>query len=125
MVAQVQNSGLAKITALLQASAFWLQWGTGSAAAKSATTVTTTTTTEARVAGTLTQQTTTVTNDALQIAGTITAAGTRAITELGSFDTAGSGSPPTGGLMDFYNDFSVINLLNADSIAFTQKITFA
>lgn len=125
MTARVQNNGLAKITSLLAAAAFWFQWGTGSAAAATANVVTTTTTTEARVSGTLTQQTTTVTNDTLQITGTITAAGARAITEVGAFDAVGSGSPPTGGNMDFYNDFSVINLASGDSIALTQKISFS
>lgn len=124
MTSRVQNNGLAKITALLIASAFWFQWGTGSGAAASANVVTTTTTTEARVSGTLTQVTTTQTNDTLQIAGTITAAGARAITEVGAFDAAGAASPPTGGNMDFYSDFTVVNLANGDSIAFTMKVAF-
>jgi hypothetical protein len=124
MTARVQNNGLAKITALLQASAFWFQWGTGSAAAASANVVTTTTTTEARVSATLTQQTTTQTNDTLQLTGTVTSAGTRAITEVGAFDAVGTGSPPTGGNMDFYADFAVINLASGDSIAFTMKVSF-
>jgi hypothetical protein len=60
-----------------------------------------------------TSQTTTVTNDAYQVTGTITAAGARAITEVGVFDAAGTGSPPTGGNMDIYGDFSVVNLASA------------
>lgn len=124
MVARVQNNGLAKITSLIVASSFWLQWGTGSAAAASANVVTTTTTTEARVSGTLTQQTTTVTSDCWRTTGTITAAGTRAITEVGIFDAAGASSPPTGGNMDVYGDFTVINLATSDSIAFTINVTF-
>jgi hypothetical protein len=125
MVARVQNNGLARITALLAAAAFHLQWGTGSAAAASANAVTTTTTTEARVAATMSQQTTTVTNDTLRAVGTITAAGARAITEVGLFDAAGSGSPPTGGNMNIYGDFAVINLANGDSISFTVNTTFS
>lgn len=124
MVARVQNNGLAKITALITASAFWLQWGTGSGAAAAANVVTTTTTTEARTAGTLSQQTTTVSNDCWRTTGTITAAGARAITEVGLFDAAGASSPPTGGNMDVYGDFSVINLTTSDSIAFTVNVTF-
>lgn len=124
MTAQTTNNGLAKITALLAAASFWLQWGTGSGAAKSANTVTTTSTTESRVAGTLSQTTTTATDDTLQATGTITAAGARAITEVGLFDAAGTGSPPTGGNMDFYSDFTVINLNSGDSIAFTIKVSF-
>lgn len=127
MTAQVQNTGLANITgALVTASVDkFLQWGTGSAAAKSATTVTTTSTTEARTSGTMSQVTTTATNDTLQITGTITAAGTRAITEVGVFDAVGTGSPPTTGNMIFYGDFSVVNLLTGDSIAFTVKVAFS
>lgn len=127
MVARVQNAGLANITAALLSDNImrYLQWGTGTGAAATANVVTTTTTTEARTAGTASQQTTTVTDDAFQVVGTITAAGTRAITEVGVFDAAGSGSPPTGGNMDIYGDFTVVNLAAADSIAFTVKVTFA
>lgn len=124
MVARVQDAGLARITTLLAAASWWFQWGTGSGAAKTANVVTTTTTTEARVAAVMTQGTTTVTNDKLIASGTITAAGTRAITEVGVFDATGSGSPPTGGNMDMYGDFSVINLATSDSIAFTFNTTF-
>lgn len=125
MAPQVQNSGLARITSLLAAASWWLQWGTGSAAAKTATTVTTTTTTEARVSATAAQGTTTVTNDKVVFTGTITAAGARSITEVGVFDAVGSGSPPTGGLMDVYGDFTSIGLASGDSIAFTINVTFS
>lgn len=125
MVARVQNNGLARITALLAAASWYLQWGTGSGAAVTANVVTTTSTTEARVAASAAQGTTTVTNDKMQLTGTITAAGTRAITEIGVFDAAGSGSPPAGGNMDVYADFSVINLASGDSVAFTVNVTFS
>lgn len=127
MTARIQNNGLANLTAGWHAYTsrpLHLQWGTGSGAAASANVVTTTSTTEARTAGTSSQVTTTQTNDTYQVAGTITAAGTRAITEVGVFDAAGSGSPPTGGNMDIYGDFSVINLASGDSIAFTVKVAF-
>lgn len=127
MTARIQNNGLANLTAGWHAYAsrpLYLQWGTGSGAAASANVVTTTSTTEARTAGTSSQQTTTQTNDTYQVVGTITAAGTRAITEVGVFDAAGAGSPPTGGNMDIYGDFSVINLASGDSIAFTVKVAF-
>lgn len=125
MTARVQNAGLARITSLLIAAAWYLQWGTGSAAAASANVVTTTSTTEARVAASASQQTGSVSNDKMRLTGTITAAGTRAITEIGAFDAAGSGSPPTGGNMDLYADFSTINLASGDSIAFTIDVTFS
>ncbi len=125
MASRVQNAGLARITSLLAAAAFHLQWGTGSGAAATANVVTTTTTTEARVSATASQQTTTVTNDTLRLTGTITAAGSRAITEVGAFDAAGSGSPPTGGNMNLYGDFSTVNLATGDSIAFTINTVFS
>ena len=125
MVARVQDAGLARITAALIALSWWLQWGTGSAAAKTANVVTTTSTTEARGSATASQQTGSVTNDTMRLTATLTAAGARAITEVGAFDAAGSGSPPTGGNMDVYGAFSVINLATNDSIAFTINTTFA
>jgi hypothetical protein len=124
MTPQVQTAGLGRITAALIALSWWLQWGTGSAAARSANVVTTTTTTEARAVATPTQQTTTLTSDTLRLVGTITAAGARAITEVGAFDAVGAASPPTGGNMDLYADFAVINLANTDSIAFTINLQF-
>jgi hypothetical protein len=125
MVARVQNNGLARITALLIAANWWTQWGTGSGASASANVVTTTSTTEARVAAAMSQQTTSITSDTMQATATTTAAGARAITEVGLFDAAGSSSPPTGGNMDVYGDFSVINLSTGDSIAFTIKVQFS
>lgn len=124
MATRVQNNGLARITTLLAAASWWLQWGTGTGAAASANVVTTTTTTEARTAAVMTQGTTTVTNDKLIASGTITAAGTRSITELGIFDAVGSGSPPTGGNMNMYGDFASIGVAINDSIAFTFNTTF-
>lgn len=128
MTARVQDAGLANITAALVAYASlpkYLQWGTGTGAAKSANVVTTATTTEARTAGAASQQTGSVTNDKYQVTGTITAAGARAITEVGVFDAAGAASPPVGGNMDIYGDFAVINLASGDSIAFTIGVTFS
>lgn len=125
MTAKVQNNGLARITTLLIAASWWLQWGVGSGAAASANVVTTTTTTEARAVATPTQGTTTVANDKMVLTGTLTAAGARSITEVGAFDAVGAGSPPTGGNMDVYCDFGVITLATGDSIAFTLNVTFA
>lgn len=127
MVSRVQNNGLANITSAWVAYGSlpkYIQWGTGSGANAAANTVTTTSTTEARTSGTVSQTTTNVTNDTYQVIGTITAAGNRAITEVGVFDAAGTGSPPTGGDMDIYGDFSVINLSSGDAIAFTVKVAF-
>lgn len=128
MVARVQNNGLANITAAWDAYSSkptYAQWGTGSGAAASANAVTTTSTTEARVNGTSSRQTTTATNDTWRVVATITAAGTRAITEVGLFDAAGTGTPPTGGNMCVYGDFSAINLASGDSIQFTVNVAFS
>lgn len=127
MTARIQNAGLANLTAGWHAYTsrpLYLQWGTGSGAAATANVVTTTSTTEARTTGTSSQQTTSVTSDTYRVTGTITALGTRAITEVGVFDAAGTGNPPTGGNMDIYGDFSVINLAINDSIAFTVNVAF-
>jgi hypothetical protein len=125
VTARIQNAGLARVTTALIALTWWLQWGTGSAAIASANVVTTTTTTEARTSAVAAQGTTTVTNDKLVLTATIVAAGARAITEVGAFDAVGTGSPPTGGNMDIYGDFTVINLATSDSIAFTINTTFS
>jgi hypothetical protein len=125
VTARIQNAGLARVTTALIALTWWLQWGTGSAAVASANVVTTTTTTEARTSAVAAQGTTTVTNDKLVLTATIVAAGARAITEVGAFDAVGTGSPPTGGNMDIYGDFTVINLATSDSIAFTINTTFS
>ena len=112
------------MTTALSGLSWWLQWGTGSGATSAANVVTTTGTTEARVSATPAVVTVTSTGDTLQLTGTIVAAGSRAITEVGAFDAVGSGSPPTGGNMDIYASFAVINLNSGDSIAFTIKVTY-
>jgi hypothetical protein len=128
MASLVTNAGFANFTAALVAAnaVRYLQWGEGSGQDATDNDINDVgATTEARTAGTLSQVTTTVANDTLQNVGTITAAGARAITEVGVFDAAGSGSPPTGGNMDVYGDFAVINLAAADSITFTVKVKFS
>jgi hypothetical protein len=65
-------------------------WGTGTGTSAATDTALFSPASEARVAGTSTQQTTAanVPNDTYQVVATITAAGSRAITEFGLFDTA-------------------------------------
>jgi hypothetical protein len=125
MAPQVQNSGLARVTATLLALPWWLQWGTGSASAKTANTVTTTGTTEARVAATVVQGAKVASNDTIVFGGLITALTAVSISEIGVFDSAGSGSPPTGGTMDCYADFSVMNLNQGDSLNYAIRLTFS
>jgi len=121
MATFVTNAGFANNTAAWHAYTsrpLYLSWGTGSGQTASSNALATAAN-ESRATGTSSQQTTTVTSDTYRVAGTLTAGGSRAITELGIFDAAGSGNPPTGGNMDLYGDFSVINLATNDSIAFT------
>ena len=128
MVARLQNAGAAILAAALAAYAGrprFLQWGTGSAASASASGVTATGTTEARVEGVTSVATTTITGDTYRVVGTIVAAGAVEVTELGVFDTAGTGTPPTGGVMAAYFDFSPINLTAGESIAFTADLKMA
>lgn len=88
--------------------------GTGAAAA-----------TEARVSGTSTQVTTSVTNDTHQVVATITASGAKTITNVGIFDTTGTGSPPTGGVLYAIFDGLSQALSSGDSIQFTAKVQFS
>jgi hypothetical protein len=120
----VTNAGFANATAAWHAYAsrpLYAAWGTGSGQTATSNALATTAN-ESRAAGTSSQQTTTVTNDTYQVTATLTAGGSRAITEFGLFDAAGSGNPPTGGNMGLYGDFSVVNLAANDSIAFTYKV---
>ena len=121
MAALVVNTGLANITAAWHAYASrakYLGWGTGSGQGVTATDLATPAD-ENRTDGTSSQQTTTTTSDTYRVTGTITATGTRAITEVGVFDGAGTGNPPSGANLAIYGDFTVINLASGDSIAFT------
>lgn len=103
-------------------------WGTGTTAAAVTQTDLVTETTETlsagRVAGTESRVTTTNTNDTYQVAGTVTATGTRAITEYGQFDANSSGAtvPNATGNMFIRSNFSAVNVVSGDSIAFTSKL---
>lgn len=120
MASVFTNAGKAAAAAAVIAAATmkYLGWGTGSGQTASSNALATAAA-EARVTGTMSNVTTSVTNDTVQIVGTITASGSRAITEVGVFDASTSGN------MDIYGDFSVINLSSGDSIAFTVKLTFS
>lgn len=125
MASQIQNLGLAHVTAsILSANtAKYVGWGTGTGQAVTDTDLGTAAN-ESRVSGTNSQQTTTTTNDTYRVVATITAGGARAITEAAVFDAAGAGNPPSGGNMIVYGDFSVINLASGDSIQFTINTVF-
>lgn len=127
MAQLVTNLGLANAVAAWVAyasSARYLQWGVGSGQGAASTDLASKTgTSEARVEATPSQEDENTTGDTLQLVGTLTAAGTRAITEVGVFDAAGTGSPPAGGNMGIYGDFAAVNLASGDSITFTVRVT--
>jgi hypothetical protein len=107
-----------------QAEPHFIGWGTGATAGSAASTDLSTPATEARVNGTSTTVTTTVTNDTHQVVGTLTAAGAKTITNVGIFDGAGSGSPPSGAVLYAIFDGLSQALNSGDSIQFTCKVTF-
>jgi hypothetical protein len=77
---------------------------------------------QARVSGSKSVITENVTNDTYQVVATLTALGTIAVEEVGLFDGAGTGSPPSGDDMYVRGTFGTINLEEDDSIQFTIKI---
>lgn len=92
-------------------------WGIGATAASTADTALQTesapTTSGGRTVGTESRTTITNTNDNYQVAGTVTAGSTLAITEAGLFDAV------TAGNMLIHSVFSAVNVVSGDSIAFT------
>jgi hypothetical protein len=108
-----------------QVEPHFVGWGTGAGAGAAGSTDLSTPATEARTSGTSTQVTTTVTNDTHQVVATITCAGAgKTITNVGIFDAAGSGSPPSGGVLYAIFDGLSQALLVGDSIQFTAKVQF-
>lgn len=105
-----------------QAEPHFVGWGTGAGAGSATSTDVSTPASEARVSGTSTQVTTSVTNDTHQVVGTITASGAKTITNVGVFDAAGTGSPPSGGNLYAIFDGLSQALASGDSIQFTAKI---
>jgi len=107
-----------------QAEPHYIGWGTGATAGAATSTDLSTPAPEARANGVSTQVTTTVTNDTHQVVGTITASGARTITNVAVFDGAGSGSPPSGGVLYAIFDGLSQALNSGDSIQFTAKVQF-
>lgn len=99
----------------------YIAWGTGAGTAAAADTTLFTEGPEARTTGTSSKVTTTTTNDTYQVTGTITASGTRAVTNAGLFDVVTSSS----GNLFVKGDFTTVNLSNGDSIALTIKVQFS
>lgn len=97
-------------------------WGIGTTAAAVSDTALQTesapTTAGGRTVGTESRTTITNTNDNYQVAGTVTAGSTLAITESGLFDAV------TAGNMLIHSVFSAVNVISGDSIAFTFGLKF-
>jgi hypothetical protein len=130
MSSLVPNAGKAVISGRMfgtspsQAEPRYLGWGTGATAGSASSTDVSTAATEARATGTSSQYTTSVTNDTHQIVGTLTANANKTITNLGIFDAAGTGSPPSGGVLYAIFDGLSQALSSGDSIQFTARIQF-
>lgn len=97
-------------------------WGIGTTAAAVTDTALVTesapTTAGGRTVGTESRTTVTNTNDNYQVAGTVTAGSSLAITEAGLFDAVATGN------MLIRSVFSAVNVVSGDSIAFTFGLKF-
>lgn len=94
---------------------WYVHWGTGAGAAAKGDTALTTPGSEARVIGTATQPLA----DQNQWVATLTADGTKTITEAGLFDAS------TAGNMMIRGDFTGIPLTSGDKIEFTIQLQHA
>jgi hypothetical protein len=97
-------------------------WGVGTGAAVVGDTALGTesapTTSGGRTVGTESRTTGSVTNDQYTVTGTVTAGSSLAITEAGTFDAV------TAGNMLIRSNFSAVNVVSGDSIAFTFNLRF-
>ena len=107
-----------------QTEPHFVGWGTGAGAGAAGSTDLSTPATEARATGTSSQFTTTVTNDTHQVVGTLTANANKTITNVGIFDAAGTGSPPSGGVLYAIFDGLSQALNSGDSIQLTARVQF-
>ncbi len=108
-----------RIKGLAVAEPKFVAWGTGAGTAVVADTTLFTEASEARTSGTSTQETTTQTNDTYQVIGTITADGTKTITNSGLLTASSAGSLLMKG------DFTGVALVINESIQFTWKLQIA
>lgn len=97
----------------------FVHWGTGTTVPADGNTGLQTPRPEARVEGTVAVVTTVTPNDTYRVVGTLIAGSAAAITEIGIFDSAGAGTPPTGGTLFVRAVFPVINLDIGDALQFT------
>ncbi len=119
------NAGAAIVTnRIIQAgtAAKNIGWGIGTTAAAVSDTALQTesvpTTAGGRTVGTESRTTVTNAADNLQVAGTVTASSTLAVTEAGLLDAV------TAGNMLIHSVFSAVNVVSGDSISFTFGLKF-
>ena len=121
MATVLTNTGIAKIISALfgnsHTAPVYVAWGSGSGTASATDTTLFTEESESRVSGTKTIETTTVTDDTYQVVGTMTAGGSKTITNAGLFDASTSGN------LYIKGDFTGIALTSGDKIEFTFKLT--
>ena len=118
MATKLVDLGKKKMIAALSGSVTqpkYIGWGSGSGTTGDADTTLFDEESEARVTGAVTTETTNVTDDTYKVVGTITAEGTKTITNAGVFDAA------TNGELFIKGDFTGIPLNTGDSIEFTIK----
>lgn len=120
MATVLTTVGKAQIVDLIDGTvavtADYIGWGTGAGTAAVGDTDLFTAATEARVSATRSQPSA----DKIRWVATLTADGTKTITNAGVFDGAGSGSPPSGGTpLIVKGDFTGVALNLNDQITFT------
>jgi hypothetical protein len=130
MAAMVTRVGTAIISAALNAYASapkFVGWGTSNTAeAGTQTDLVTPGANEARTSGTTSVVTGTYTNDTFQVVALITCAtGGKTIQEVGLFDAAGSGTPPSGGTLFARAVHGAQTLSVGDSIEYTIGVKSA
>lgn len=99
----------------------YVGWGTGTGTVAKGDTDLWTPANESRATGVLSESAA----DTMQCVATITATGSRSITEFGLFDAAGSGNPPSGGALIAHFEMDSQAVEASDEIEFTITLQFA
>jgi hypothetical protein len=94
----------------------YVAWGTGAGTAAVGDTTLFSEASESRTNGTSSKVTTSTTNDTYRVTGTITADGSKTITNAGLFDAS------TVGNLFMKGDFTGVALVVGESIAFTMNV---
>lgn len=121
MATVITDAGLAIVTNRIKGSGTepsYIAWGTGAGTAAVGDTTLFTEASESRVSGTSTRETTNEANDSYQVVGTLTADGSKTITNAGLLDASTSGN------LFLKGDFTGVSLALGESIQFTMKAVF-